>query len=337
MIYKVLDLIAERNVKLTLYLHENYEEFQHNVKKPMVVVCPGGGYSFLSKREAEPVAAKFFAAGFHAAVLEYGINEYALFPGPIKDAAYCMAYLKEHADEWCIDKDNVFISGFSAGGHVAASLGVFWNNENILPEYKDNFDRVKPKGMILGYPVIDLRATLANMDIGILPGTDINTIVFDQIHPNMPREKIFVKNDDTGEIRVNFEVAMNAFIFGGEYTDEQEDFYSLQNQVTKDTIPAFMWHAQGDGLIYPSNSLDFARKLFENNVPYELHIYQGGNHGVSLANYIAGNDSSQLFEEACGWIDLAIDWVLNVSGYKDTIKDYCSGKFRPKEDEFNIK
>ena len=113
MINKVITLSEEREVSLTLYIHENYEEYQTGVTKPMIVVCPGGGYSFLSQREAEPVAMKYYAAGFHAAVLRYGINEHAVFPGPVKDAAGCISFLKDKADEWCIDRDNIFITGFA--------------------------------------------------------------------------------------------------------------------------------------------------------------------------------------------------------------------------------
>lgn len=319
---EIINLNPERKVTLTGYFIEDSAEYQQGMKKPIILVCPGGGYSFLSDREADPIALTFLAAGFHAAVLRYGINEYAVAPGPLRDIAGAVKYLRERADELMIDKDNVYVCGFSAGGHVAAQLGVFWNDAGRLPEYADEFEMIKPNGMILGYPVIDLKASATRLDIGAPVSMDIEKLEFGQIHPDMPREKIFKRYEGADNYLVDFEVAMNAYIFGGEYTEEQEDSYCLQNFVSADTPPAFIYHAAGDGLIYPSNSLDFASALNREGVDYELHIYSGGDHGLATADYITADNIMQYHEPSAKWLELAVNWVNHKSGFKKKVLSF---------------
>lgn len=309
MIAEKIVLDQERGVVLKVYLHEESKELMIGKKRPLVLICPGGGYSFLSEREGEPIAFKFLQAGYHAAVLLYGIKEYAVAPGPLKDAANAMKYLKDRSEEWAIAEEQVYIAGFSAGAHVAASLGVFWNSEELLPAYKDCREKIKPAGMILGYPVIDLHASCSKLDIGIQPGQTPEEIQFDQKHPKMPLDLMFVFDETENRYFINFENAMNAYIFGGEYTKEQEDFYSLQNQVTKDTVPTFLWHTAEDGLIYPENSLQFATALNANHIPFEYHFFGEGGHGLSLGNYVTANDPWNYNEVVTPWMDLCLNWI----------------------------
>ncbi len=319
MICNTIYLSKERNVYMKTYLQDNSDQLHRDIPKPLVVVCPGGGYSFHSYKEGEPIALAYAAAGFHAIVLYYGIGEYAVMPGPIKDIADAVAYIREHSDEWYVDVDNIYVSGFSAGAHVAASLAVFWNNDEVLPEYSGKHDLIKPNGAMLGYPVLDLKSTTTKLDIGIQPGTTMDDIEFDHRHPNMPQEKYFIFNEKEKRYFVNFEVAMNAYIFGGEYTDEQEEFYSLQNHVNKDTPPIFIWHTAQDGLIFPSNSLKFASALQANNIPFELHIFGEGNHGLALGNYITADYQHENVPAVTSWITQATAWLNRQSGYPEKL------------------
>jgi acetyl esterase/lipase len=61
---------------------------------------------------------------------------------------------------------------------------------------------------------------------------------------------------------------------------------SLSNdqQVTKDTPPTFLWHTYEDTGVVPDNSMFFALALQKNKVPYELHVYEKGKHGIGLAS-----------------------------------------------------
>lgn len=325
MIHNTILLSNDRHVTLTTYLIEDTAEYQQGLMRPMVVICPGGGYAFLSERESEPIALKYVAAGFHAAVLRYGINEYAVAPGPLKDIAGAVAYIRDHAEEWFVDSDAVMVMGFSAGAHVAGQLGVFWNRGELLPEYANDRNRIRPDGMILCYPVLDLHASDSHMEIGTKPGDDPKDIPFGQKHPKMPLEQIFLLDEKENRYFVDFEKAMNAYIFDGEYTAEQEDFYSLQNQVSGDTCPAFLWHCDGDGLIHPSNSLDFASAMKRYDRPVELHLYAGGGHGIALGTEHTACDIWNYYPYAASWMQHSIDWINRLTGFSAGIVDRLSG------------
>lgn len=307
-------LDKDREVYFDTYLLENSSELHKDKKRPTVVVCPGGGYRNLSDREAEPIALKYNSAGFHAIVLRYGVNMHATMPGPIKDLAATIVKLHENNVDWYIDPDNIFVAGFSAGGHLAASLSVFHNDETVLPEYQNLGYSIKPKGVILGYPVLDLKSTATALDIGIKGHPSYEQIEFDMLHPKVNPEDVFVRCED--KTVINFEVAMNAYMFGGETTDQKIAKYSLQTQVDSDTSPAFIWHGVNDGLILPQNALKFATALDNHKVNYELHIYGTGDHGLSLANDVTSNNPWENVVEAQNWIDMSITWINNKSNNK---------------------
>lgn len=141
------------NARMSTYFMENYEELEPGRRRPAVLICPGGGYEKLSRREAEGVAVKLLAAGFHAAVLWYSVAP-ARYPQALLEAAEAVAWLRSYGEEFHIRKDRIFVMGFSAGGHLAASLGVFWNRE-ILGRFGG---LCRPDGLLLCYPVIDFQA-----------------------------------------------------------------------------------------------------------------------------------------------------------------------------------
>lgn len=122
-------------------------------KRPAVLICPGGGYSEISQREGELLALRFLAMGCHAAVLTYSVAPHR-YPTQLKEAAYSMAFLREHAVEWQIDADKILILGCSAGGHLAAHLGTHWHEAWLAKALNTTNEAIRPNGMILCYPVI---------------------------------------------------------------------------------------------------------------------------------------------------------------------------------------
>lgn len=298
-----------REVCVDTYLLENSQELHKDIKRPTIVICPGGGYKYLSDREAEPIALKYNAAGFHAVILRYGVDPHAVMPAPVRDLASTMELLIKKSDELFIDKDNIFVAGFSAGGHLAASLSVFHNDPEVLPEFQDVPINIKPKGVILGYPVLDLKSTATALDIGIEGHPEYSEIEFDMLHPNLKPEDVFVRTAD--KTVVNFENAMNANMFGGLATADQIEKYSLQNQVDSETSPAFIWHGIDDGLIKPENSLKYATALQKHGINYELHVYGTGGHGLSLGNDVTSNHDWELVPEVQNWIEMSIVWIKN--------------------------
>lgn len=145
---------SEHRGFLCTYFLDNSPEIDPDRKRPVVLICPGGGYEFTSDREAEGIAVRFLAMGFHAAVLRYSVAPEARYPEALLQAAMCMKLLRENAEKWHIDKDKIVIQGASAGGHLAASLGVFWKKEFLAEKLGVDSEMLRPNGLMLSYPVI---------------------------------------------------------------------------------------------------------------------------------------------------------------------------------------
>lgn len=139
--------------KLDVYILDetHRQEMQAPINgRPFVLVIPGGGYVHKSAREAEPIAMRFLAAGYNAAVLWYTVAP-ATFPSALEEAAQAVALIRSQ-EEWNVGK--VFACGFSAGGHLTASLGVLWNDPLLAMATGLDPQSYRPDGVILSYPVI---------------------------------------------------------------------------------------------------------------------------------------------------------------------------------------
>lgn len=269
MLNKKIEIAADGNIStLTTYILDNYSEIDIDRKRPMVVICPGGGYSFVSEREAEPVAVRFNAMGYHACILHYSVYP-AKFPTALVQLAKSVAYVREHAIEWNVKSDKIIVAGFSAGGHLAACLGTLWNEHFLEELLKVKKDSYRPNGMILSYPVIT-SGEFAHKDS-------------------------FVK------------------LLQDKYNDMRDEL-SLEKRVSENTSPAFLWHTYDDDCVPVENSLLFAQAMKNKNVPFELHIYPRGRHGLSLANEetMGYNDKGTLQYECQNWIDMAGTWISNL-------------------------
>lgn len=122
-------------------------------KRPAIIVCAGGGYRSRSSREAETIVLKYCAAGFHGFLLDYSIESTG-WPAPTCELSKAVKTVRAIADEYFIDPDKIFVCGFSAGGHLAASLGVYWDLPMIQKGSEATGEENKPNGLILCYPVI---------------------------------------------------------------------------------------------------------------------------------------------------------------------------------------
>lgn len=117
---------------LTAYIQKNAPEIKNADRRPAVLILPGGGYEFVSNPENEPVALEYSAKGFQAFTLEYSVKEKGVFPSPKRR---CCGRRRSSAP---VRKNGLSIKkkspsvGFSAGGHLAASVGVHWSRESLL-------------------------------------------------------------------------------------------------------------------------------------------------------------------------------------------------------------
>ncbi len=122
-----------------------------------VIVCPGGGYSHLSDtKEGSDVAPWLNSLGITAFVLKYRLGMTYHQPNQLLDAARAVRYVRTNAAKWDVDPDKIGILGFSAGGHLASTLGTQFDRGKA--NAVDPLDRVssRPDLMVLIYPVITM-------------------------------------------------------------------------------------------------------------------------------------------------------------------------------------
>lgn len=127
---------------LQLYLLEERDK-----PRPIVIICPGGGYVNVNPEE-DRVVSQYNAAGFHAAVLRYSVRPHC-FPEPERDLMLAIGLVRESAEEWGIQKDRVAVCGFSAGGHLCACVSTLWK--------KMGEERYRPNAAILCHAVLTAR------------------------------------------------------------------------------------------------------------------------------------------------------------------------------------
>lgn len=145
----------DKDVRLETYVSKKSGDMWWTPPRPCMLILPGGAYYFLAEREAEPAAKAFLAEGFNCFVLYYSLGEKAEFPRPLQDVSLAIAHIKRHAAEYNVDPERIFVCGFSAGGHLAASTGVFWNDKEAAFEGMEPGEN-KPAGMVLCYGVLSL-------------------------------------------------------------------------------------------------------------------------------------------------------------------------------------
>lgn len=255
---------------LTTYIHEPVLA----PTRRAIVVCPGGGYTGLSDREAEIVALQYLAAGLNAFVLRYSVGKNALNYAPLVESALAIKHVRDHAADYRIDPDYVFIEGFSAGGHCAAMCGVYWNHPVVREalgidrgEASEGINR--PTATILCYPVITGGQFAHRGSIDNLCG-----------YPSAGTE-------------------------GAE-------IFSLELHVDRTTPPSFIWHTFNDGSVPIQNSLLYAEALAAARVPFEYHVYPNGPHGLSLCNSQTSMGDAGFENAVCeGWLKESIRYVMN--------------------------
>ncbi len=124
-------------------------------ERPFILICPGGGFTSVAIREGEPLAVRFLAMGYHVAVLRYSCTP-AVFPTALLELASAVKLIHDHSEEWLVQTDKIFVLGCSAGGHIAASLGMFWHESWLAEKAGVKNEILRPAGMILCYPAINM-------------------------------------------------------------------------------------------------------------------------------------------------------------------------------------
>ena len=287
MITEIMRLYEDRSdISLTAYVLSDSPDLLAGKKRPAVLVCPGGGYFNCSDREGEPVALRFAAMGYHAFVLRYAtyteggafpdltkpiaVKERDLHPQPMNDIAKAMRMIAAKEEEWLIDKERIAVCGFSAGGHNAAMYATLWH---------ENPENIRPAAAILGYPLTDY--------------------VFK--HEYESRQE--------GPVTMFFHASDTAFLGTANPDPGLLEEVSPARHVDEHTPPIYLWATCADELVPIQHSLIFARALADASVPFELHIFEEGPHGLGTAEQDSAAALSQLNEDAAKWVGLAGAWL----------------------------
>jgi acetyl esterase/lipase len=206
-----------------------------------IVICPGGSYSGLADHEGDAIARWLNRLGITAAVLKYRLGPRYRYPAQMQDVGRAIRMLRARAAEWGIDPNRIGVMGFSAGGHLAATIATHFDDGNAAAT--DPIERVssRPDIAVLAYPVI-------SMTEGVT-------------HAGSRRN-----------------------LLGDTPTAELVAALSNEKQVTPQTPPTFLFHTADDPVVPVENSLLFAAALRAAHVPYELHVFEHGPHGVGLAS-----------------------------------------------------
>ncbi len=157
----------------------------------MVLVFPGGAYGGRADHEGSVIAKKFNSFGFHSAVVHYRVAP-ERHPAPILDAARAVSIARENTDDWKIRPGKLAVCGFSAGGHLAASLAVYHGTVMEFIDDKSLVRNCRPDAAILCYPVINFsefthKGSVENL-LGKSPSEEmIRTMSLElNVHPGVP-------------------------------------------------------------------------------------------------------------------------------------------------------
>lgn len=202
---------------------------------PAILVIPGGGYcNVCESTEGSPIGRGFNELGYHAFILDYRTAP-SRWPEPQLDAMRAMKIIRKMADDWRVDSEKISVCGFSAGAHLAGSLGILCGELDCGSDLA-RFSHL-PYTMIFCYGVLSFEQWSHR-------GTCLN-------------------------------------LLGGDFAGDVKK-YSLVENVTSLTPPAFLMHTICDQAVSYRNSMLFAEAMAAAKVPCELALNYWGQHGMLL-------------------------------------------------------
>ena len=245
------------------YLRDRTVEMPAFNTRPAILILPGGGYAWCSRREADPVAMQFLQAGYNVFTLYYTCRSDETVPAlrwqPLIDAAGAILHIRCNAEQFGTDPAKIAICGFSAGGHLALSAAVL--------DIPGETAQQRPDAVILGYPVVT-----------------------------------------AGEFAHRGSFVQLA---GSEDAAAQQAF-TLEDKVTSDTPPVFVWHTMEDKTVPVENTLLLLAALRRAGVPCEAHLFEKGAHGTSIST--AEVDAAD--PHRAHWVALCLEWLGETFGFK---------------------
>lgn len=284
------------DVTLTGYIVDDSPELLNGKNRPALLICPGGGYFTCSDREAEPIALRFAAMGYHAFVLRYSVymegkrdfpdlsrkitpKPWVQYPAPVLEIGRAMLLIREHAGEWLVDTDRIALCGFSAGAHNAAMFAAKWHTPMVADALGGAAEQYRPAALILGYPLTDY----VYMD--------------ETVKGRTPMDAVFFNSSNT------------AYLGTARPDRALLEEVSPARNVTEHMPPTYLWATVEDTLVPVQHSIRMAHALADQGIPFEMHIFENGPHGLSLSDQASAQAKSQIMPDAAKWVPLAEEWL----------------------------
>ena len=223
------DLLWYRNVQnptLEIYLPTKISATGRGV-----IICPGGGYAGLAYDwEGTDIAKWFNAKGIAAFVLKYRMPQskavIVSHKAPLQDAQRAIRLVREHAEKWNVSKNQIGIMGFSAGGHLAATLATHYNHQSYSPSDSIDTQETRPDFAILVYPVISMKEMHTHQGsknnlLGKSPSEDLVSFYSNELHvtENTPPTLLIHSADDKGVPVSNSLIFYQALQEAGVYSE----------------------------------------------------------------------------------------------------------------------
>ena len=295
MLIQRLPLYPERDdVTLTAYVIDDSGELLNGASRPAVLICPGGAYLGCSDAEAEPVALRFAAMGYHTFVLRYSVlfrgnlagpmpenpdtvQPHGMHPVPMREIGQSMLMIRRHADAWHVDADRIALCGFSAGAHNCAMYAVNWHTADMAAHFGVSPAQLRPVAVILGYMLSDYLQMKASPMEGF--ARKINALA--------NRALLGVEDpDDATRIAV-----------------------SPALHVSDQTPPMFLWSTSEDSLVPVEHTARMALALAQARVPFEVHVFETGDHGMVLADQSSAGSRDKIDPHVARWVPMAENWL----------------------------
>lgn len=255
------------DVYFDTYIRDTSEEYPTN-KRPAMVIFPGGGYGMCSDREAEPIANQYLAMGFSCFVLRYSVGAEASKRMPAFSQPLLEASLTVSIIRQRAEEWNIDENKIAIIGFSAG--GHLAGSLATMWNDKAIYDELK----------IPAGSNKPNAAILCYP-----VITFASLTHGGTRDNLLGKyNKDSSLIKK----------------------YSLESNVTSDTPPTFIWHTAEDGAVPVRNSIMFASALSEKEIPFEMHIFPFGGHGMSTGTKEVCTVENPY---AARWVEFSEKWL----------------------------
>ena len=282
MLGKTINFTDDGRVNMQSYALDAYSG-QDGIARPAVIVLPGGAFTHQSTSESEPVALTFAREGFSTFVLNYSVADYCTYPEVLVETAWAVRTVREHAAEWHINPNAVFIMGFSAGATICEMMATQWKDPAIGVALGGSPEDWRPNGAVIGYGMAHLDTIFENDDPDLV----------------IP---------EPGRISAERDPHLNSIEF-----------------VNADTLPMFFWHCRYDEYVPVANPLMMVCKMEELGLPFELHIYQSGVHGLSVNNELCARPGRPVDSSVTQWVAACATWIRKMAGMEEFLSPQNGG------------